>query len=91
MTQMVCVKSLDAVYTGITNVISGNDNMRPKRANRGQGGVAEQLAKVGNQIRPDLQSQQALRAKARVNIPPQVPMNDMAPPPVKRRGTVTVS
>jgi hypothetical protein len=56
---------------------------RPIRSTRGKGGARAQLASVADRIRPDL-NPGAKRSRTK-EVPQDVPVNAMAPPPAKRR------
>lgn len=67
--------------------ITVNENIRPKRSTRGQGGVINQLTKVGDQIRPDLQTR-AMKTKTALNIPNEEVINPMAPATLTKKKAV---
>ncbi|KAH9022131.1 hypothetical protein EDB85DRAFT_1895391 [Lactarius pseudohatsudake] len=62
---------------------------RPKRSNRGQGGVVARLVATAAQIRPDLEPQLAKQCKNTVT-PADASVNAMAPAKKSRARVVTV-
>lgn len=76
------------LFSGNETSVSGTNlqasGERPQRSNRGKGGAREQLAAIGERIRPDLNpGVKRQRTKA---IPDDVLVNPMAPPAKQRRG-----
>jgi hypothetical protein len=85
---MVSNKNLcDAFPWCATVIITVNENIWPKCSTRGQGCVIIQLTKVGNQIRPDLQTQ-VMKTKTALNIPNKEVINPMAPATLTKKKAV---
>ena len=60
-------------------------NTRPKHLTRGKGGVIAQLQGISDMLRPDLCEGSTVQSKTQ-EIPPKVPINNMAPPTKQQCG-----